>query len=161
MIELTELDKLYFRAMELSDSGDFAASFPLFLQLALQGYGAAQNALALAYDRGEGVEKDKLTALKWFKKAHRTDGHTNYCGNIALTYAEIGKRRQAIYWWKKAIANGDRSDALEMAMFLIKSDEVLEFLKFAAAGEAPTNISPAGKEEAEVLLAILTRTYWD
>ncbi len=161
MAELTELDKLYSRAMELSDSGDFEASFPMFLQLALQSYGAAQNALGNAYSAGEGVEKDEKIGIEWYKKAHKTDGRTNYCGNIALTYSRMGKRRQAIYWWQKAIANGNGGAAMDLARYLVTSDEVLELLKMAADCEAPLHISPLDKEEAEDLLAILTRANWD
>ena len=99
--------------------------------------------------------------MEWFKKAHKTDGHPNYVGNIALTYAELGQRRQAIYWWRKGIANGDGESALELAKFLMKSEEVIELLKMAAACKESLEITPAGKEEAEDLLAILTRAHSD
>lgn len=161
MSELTEADKLYFKAMEISDSGDVDAAFPLFMQCALNGDAGAQNAVDNAYASGQGVAKNQIKALEWHKKAHKTDGHTNFCGNIALAYAEMGKRRQAIYWWRKAIANGDGGAAMDLARYLVTSDEALELLKMAANCNAPLHISPLDKEEVEDMLAILTRANWD
>lgn len=161
MIQKNELDKLYLEALKKQEEGDFMEALRLFRQGDALGDAGAQNAVGRAYDSGQGVEKDKNKALEWFKKAHKTDGHTNYCGNIALTYAEMGQRRQAIYWWKKAIANGDGGAAMELVKYLVTSDQVLELLEMAAACEAPLHICPLDKEEAEDLLAILTRANWD
>lgn len=161
MSQKEELDELYLKALKVQESGDFKEAFRLFMQGAALGYDAAQNAIGNAYSAGEGVEKDKNKALEWYKKAHKADGHTNFCGNIALTYAETGRRRQAIYWWRKAIANGDGEAAMSLALYLISSEQVLELVKMAANCEAPLHISPLSKEEAEDLLAILTRANWD
>lgn len=123
-----ELDELYLKALKIEENGDFEKALRLFRQGAALGDAGAQNAVGLAYDSGQGVKKDKAEALKWFNKAHKSDGHTNYCGNVALSYAEMGQRRQAMHWWKKAIANGDGEAALGLEsltkpLALIPSDE--------------------------------------
>lgn len=157
-----ELDALYFRALEVEESGDVAEALRLFRQGAALGDSGAQNAIGLAYDSGVNVEQDKDEAIAWFKKAWRTDKQSCYCSNIALTYAETGRRRQAMYWWQKAIELRDGDSALSLAKFLLKEkpvpvpNRIVDLLKVAAACEESLEITPDGKEQAEELLEMFT-----
>lgn len=158
MIHREDLDDSYFKALDLEKNGDLAGAFSLFMQGASLGDDGAQNAVGLSYDTGSGVEKDKDKAIAWFKKAWRTSKYTGYCLNVALTYAEIGRRRRAMYWWHKAIAKGDGSAALSLAKFLLESNRhqtsnrILGLLKMAAECQEPWQISPDEREEAQKLL---------
>lgn len=158
MSEREDLDKLYFEALKVEESGDKVRAFSLFMQAATLGDDASQNAVGLAYDSGAGVDKDKDKAIAWFKKAWRTGNQPFYCENIALTYAETGRHRRAVYWWRKAIARGDGDAALALAKLLMKSNrrdvanQVLELLSMAADCQEYLDITPAGKEEASELL---------
>lgn len=153
---------MYLKALEAEEEGDVAKAFSLFLQGALLGDDGAQNAVGLAYDSGSGVEKDKKKAISWFKKAWRTGRQSYLCGNIALTYAELGNQRQAVYWWRKAVAQDDGDAALALAKFYMKSkpqkatDKVLSLLRMAVDCEESLEISPAAKEEAQESLDELT-----
>lgn len=160
MSQKDELDELYFKALKVQEDGDLEAAFRLFMQGALLGDDAAQNAVGNAYSSGEGVEKDEKNGIKWYKKAHQTGKQPGCLANIAVTYAQMGRRAQAIRWWRKAVALGDGDSAMTLALYLMKSVEVLELVKMAASCEENWQISPLGKEEAEDLLAMLTRANW-
>lgn len=158
MSKKEDLDELYFRALDLQKDGDDLVAFSLFMQGSSLGDAGSQNAIGLAYDSGTGVEEDKNKAIAWFKKAWRTGKYTGYCLNVALTYAEIGRRRRAMYWWHKAIARGDGSAALSLAKFLLESNRhqisnrILGLLKMAAECQQPWQISPDEREESQKLL---------
>lgn len=162
MSQKEDLDELFFKALDLEKAGDALGSFKLFMQGSALGDDGAQNAVGLAYDSGAGVKKDKDKAIAWFKKAWRTGKQTGYCLNVALTYIEVGRRRQAMYWWQKAIALGDGSAALSLAKFLLKSERraasnrILGLLRMAAECQKPWQISPDEREEAQQLLDKLT-----
>ena len=156
-----ELDALYFEGLKAEEEGEFDKAMQLFLRGAANGDDSAMNAIGLFYDCGKGVEQDKSKAIEWFKKAYRNKKQIYFCGNIALTYAEIGNRRQAIHWWQKAVSHKDGEAALDLAKYLMKSKQVLDLLQMAANCEAPLDISPSGKEQTEDLLAILTRKGYD
>lgn len=157
-----ELDAIYFQGLEAQDANDFERAMKLFLQGASQGDDAAMNAIGLLYDYGEGVSQDKQQALKWFKRAFRVKtrrvGVTrDHCSNIALTYAQLGNRRQAVHWWRKAVSLGDGDAAVDLATFLMRSKEVLELLRMAASCKEMLKITGEGKEQAEYLLEILKK----
>ena len=152
---------MYLEGLSAEEEGDFDKAMQLFLRGAAHGDDNPMNAIGLLYDSGKGVEQDKVKAIEWFKKAYRPKKQICFCGNIALTYAEIGNRRQAIHWWQKAVAHKDGEAALDLAKYLMKSKQVLDLLQIAADCEAPLDISPAGKEQAEDLLAILTSKGYD
>jgi TPR repeat protein len=162
MNQPVDLDELYFKALDLQKEGDFVEAFDLLMQCVSLGDNGAQHDIGLAYDAGLGVEKDKAKALFWFKKAWSSTKFTGYCAAIALTYAEIGQQRRAMYWWNKAVALGDGSAALSLAKILMGTDKrkvskrVIGLLKQAAASEEYVQITVDEKEEAEELLEKLT-----
>ena len=154
-----KLDEMYFKALELDKEGDVAQALNLFRQGAELGDAGAQNCIGIAYDSGRGVEQNKQKAIEWFKRAWRNSKEPGYCVNVALTYEEVGKPRQALYWWRKAVASGDRTAALGFAKFLMKknrsrfSEQIFDLLTSAAQGEEYMEISPNDKEEAQKLLS--------
>jgi TPR repeat protein len=162
MSQREKLDALYLEALEVEANGDVVTALTMFMEGAALGDGGAMNAVGLAYDSGAGVEKNKETAIVWFKKAWRTEKQSYLCINIALTYAQLGRHRPAMYWWRKALATGDGTAALSLAKYLMKSKgrkprhRTLELLRMAATCHAPLDISPADKEEAQKLLKRFT-----
>ncbi len=65
------------------------------------------------YRYGQGVEKDKTQALKWYTKAAET-GNTKYQFHLAIMYIE-GKGvkksvKNGIYWLKKAAINDKNAE---------------------------------------------------
>jgi len=163
MNKLNDLDTLYFKALDLQDKGAFAEAFILLMKGSSLGDAGAQHAVGLAYDQCLGVEQDKREAIRWFKKALRTGKQTFECVAIALTYIELGQRRRAIYWWRKAVELGDGSGALSFAKFLIKANrgkfdsQIINLLKIAANSQESWQISLDEKEEAEKLLKKFSR----
>ena len=155
------MDQLYLEGLQLQENGNFEEALVLFLRGSSMGDSGAQNAVGLAYDSGNGVQQDKKMAISWFKKAWRTSKYTGYCLNIALTYAEIGEGRRAIYWWTKAINLGDGSAALALAKFFMQThkskatDKVLSLLTRAVESREDWQISQMEREEAQELIADL------
>ncbi len=91
--------------------GDFTAAYRIWHPLAERGDGAAQNAVGLLYDNGEGVPQDHGRALAWYRKAAR-QGHADAQYNLGLMYANGLAVRQnydtALMWYRKAAAQGHR-----------------------------------------------------
>ncbi len=75
-----------------------------------QGDVVAQYLLGLAYDTGEGVERDPREAMRWYRKAaEQGDAEAQY--NLGLAY-DIGEGverdpREAMRWYRKAAEQGD------------------------------------------------------
>lgn len=158
MTKQRDAQQMFDTALEKYEQEDFAGAFDLFLDAANLGDDGAQNYVGYMYDQGVGRDKDKQKALYWYKRAFRRSKHPAWAGNIALSYAEQGQSRRAIYWWRKAISLGDGDAALELAKFLIKagrgkaSNQVGDLLKAAAKCHAGLEITPDGQEEARGLL---------
>lgn len=151
------LDSIYDEALHAKDEGDLDKAFELFMRGALLDDPHAQNAVALAYSDGEGIKQDKNEAIRWLKKSLRIEQQPGYCSNIAIVYSEMGKRRQAEYWWQKAVALGNGDAALTYAKFLLKvsgrySPKVITLLKFAKNSREGWKITADGREEAIELL---------
>ena len=75
-----------------------------------QGNAMAQYNLGSAYDLGEGVGKDQVEAVKWWRKAaeqgvgpaHFNLGYAYYFGNgVAKDLVE------SVKWWRKAAEQGN------------------------------------------------------
>lgn len=155
-----ELEKLYNEALELQEQGEVTQAFSMFMQGALAGDPEAQNCVAIAYDSGIGVAMDKAAALEWHRKAWRNGGHSHLANNLALCHADVGNRRQAIYYWQKAIAMGDDSAGLELAKFLLKSKRPTNPEWIIGLVYKATNsnwVSEYEQEEAAELLKELTK----
>lgn len=111
-------DELLLKALKLSDAGQHKAAFRLFFDGAQRGDPMAQASTGVCFDSGEGVAKDLTQALYWYKRAWKNGAGTDVCMNVASLYASLNNRRQAVHWWRKAVALGDGDAALELADYL-------------------------------------------
>ncbi len=67
--------------------GEHAAALAQWLPLAEAGQARAQFAVGLAYDRGQGVERDAATAARWYRRAAAQElADAEY--NLALLYLD-------------------------------------------------------------------------
>ncbi|MDO9795484.1 SEL1-like repeat protein, partial [Glaesserella parasuis] len=57
------------RANQYYEQQNYQAAFPIFKELAEQGYSAAQFNLGNMYSQGQGVRQDYHQAVKWYQKA--------------------------------------------------------------------------------------------
>jgi len=84
-------------------------------KLAEQGNITAQFDLAIAYENGDGVEKDYIKAAYWYTKAAE-QGDADAQFNLgSLYYSGNGVEKsyeKAVYWWQKAAEQGN-ADAQE------------------------------------------------
>jgi TPR repeat protein len=118
-------DILFRKASELRERGDNKTAFSLFMKGAKGGYGVCQFMLGYMYDIGEGVKRDPLKALYWYKKAKKEwlqDGALS--NNIAIVYEEMGNFVKANYYWKKAIQLGDVEALFTNAQYLLRRRRV-------------------------------------
>jgi TPR repeat protein len=96
-------------AIAARDRGDYSAALRLFLPLAEQGNAEAQNNIGVLYIRGQGVQKNGLEAMKWFRLAANT-GMAKAQYNLGRMYAfGIGvppNVREAAAWYRRAADQG-------------------------------------------------------
>ncbi len=153
----TDVD-LFDQASDAWDREDFETAFLIFHALSMQGDVNAYANLGVLYEQGMGTARDIDQAIYWYKKAWRCDGQTSACSNLADLYQKIGNRRAALYWWKKAVAEGDGEAALDLAKtylardLKVSRDKAKSLLQVAVSSDV---ISSGGREEAEHLLAHL------
>ena len=92
--------------------------------LAGAGHASAQLNLGLMYDKGEGVSRDAVQAVAWYRKAAE-QGHASAQSNLGAMYARgegVPKDLVIAYMWRNlAAALGDElgksaRDALEGSM---------------------------------------------
>jgi TPR repeat protein len=117
-VDIPAADALLLKALKLADAGKHKAAFRLFLDGAQRGDPMAQVSVGVCFDSGEGVAKDLKQALYWYKRAWKNGAGTSACMNLASLYAGLDNRRQAVHWWRKAVALGDGDAALEFADYL-------------------------------------------
>lgn len=94
------------------EQGDYQRAYQVFFPLAQSGHADGQFFLAMLFDKGKGVPKDKLAALQWYQRAAE-QGHVNAQYFLGLKYRRgDGVRRdlpQAQLWYRKAAEQGDSS----------------------------------------------------
>ncbi len=148
-------EKLFLRADELYEKGEFSSAFDTFLKAAEKGDTSSMLRIASMYTCGEGVKCDYEKAEKWELKAIEAGDQTGMV-NLGITYRIKGDIRKSKAWLEKALEYGDGSAALELAkLYLVtekETDTVKKHLKQAIANE---NMCEADIEEAEKLLSEL------
>ncbi len=107
-------DQLLLRAHKQWGSGKHRSAFRLILSAARLGDPGAIMGLGYYYDMGIGVKKNRIAAIKWYKKADRR-GNTSATSNIGVIYRFEGNAKRALYWFGKAAARGDISASFEIA----------------------------------------------
>ena len=90
--------------------GDYATALQLLQPLANQGVAQAQATLGIMYDNAQGVPRDDLAAVAWFRKA-ADQGYAHAEYDLALKYSQgRGVTRDegaALSWFQKAADHGD------------------------------------------------------
>ena len=81
-----------------------------WVPLARQGHANAQYNLGVMYDKGHGVPRNKVTAIKWYKRAAE-QGVTLAQYNLGVIYEKGTGVRQnykvAVEWYTSAAQNGN------------------------------------------------------
>lgn len=67
--QTTGATKIYYDARVAYSKKDYATALRLYRRLAQRGNARAQDAIGGMYERGEGVPKDQVEALRWFHMA--------------------------------------------------------------------------------------------
>lgn len=152
---MNELDQIFIQASKAFDEEDYKKAFQLYNVLADKKYTFAYNNLAVLYECALGTEKSIVAALYWYKKAWSTDKSVSASKNIADLYWKIGNIRQAVFWWKKSMLQGDGEAALAYAEALIskgnkKRQLIIELLKIAAQD---SNLTLDSREKITHLLS--------
>ena len=71
-------DILFEQTYEKYELHNYSETFPIFSQLANNGYSRAYGYMGLAYELGEGVEKNTAQMCKWYDLAIKSG--QNWCG---------------------------------------------------------------------------------
>jgi TPR repeat protein len=142
------------------EQGEYEASRAAYERGAAKGCTSCMHGLALIYDNGEGVPVDKAAAMRWYRKAWRTDKNPSAGNNIAILYREAGNSRAMFQWFRRTAEAGEDGDAyLEMAKCYLDGVGVRKSQQLAVRCLALVDASPyvmeASIEEAQALLRIL------
>lgn len=83
-------------------------AFELYLRAANLGFAPAQTSVGLAYMLGEGVEKNELSGLEWYKKAAmQGDANHQYSlGSHLCSAFGCEQMHEAIEWFEKSANQG-------------------------------------------------------
>ena len=95
--------------MTSGDNPDFDAAINFIKPLVEQGYAAAQNGFGICYQYGQGVEKNEVEAVKWYRKAaEQKYAIAQY--NLGVCYENgtgVEKNEvEAVKWYRKAAEQG-------------------------------------------------------
>ncbi len=110
----------------------------------------AQNSLGLAYEKGEGVQKNPKLAFSWFEKAAK-NGYVYAYYNLARHYEQglsvAADKQKALYWYEKASSAHHSYSCLILGEWYLKGKNVEKNLYKAAAyfKDAAFGGQPMGK----------------
>ena len=136
------------------EAGDLEGAFNLLTKAAELGNTSAQVNLGNFYAAGKGVEKSLDKAAEWYKAAFRK-GDPGGAHNLAIDLKNQGRIKEAIFWFKRAIALNHGDTIIELAKLLRTQPSgtpmAIRYLK-RAIKLAPDGITAVGREEARHLL---------
>jgi len=144
----------------IADAAEEAGNYDLALQSFERGASLGDSSclcrLALLFDVGVGVESDKATAMRLYRRAWRVDRNTVAGANIAILYRQRGNWRQTFRWWQRVAQLGDGSAKLELAKCYLRGQGVRRdpqaALRCLAVAEGSTYITEYERELARRLL---------
>lgn len=150
-----------FRRAELAEAaGEMKSVFNLLTRAAHLGNTGAQVNLGNFYASGTATEQDFEKAAKWYTSAYRNGGSSG-ANNLAIDLRNQGKTKEAILWFKRAVALNDGDAAVELAKLLKDqpngSRMAIKYLKQAISMKR-CNITDDGKAKAKRLLRKLETT---
>lgn len=88
---------------------DYFTAFRLLMPLAKQGDPKAQLRLALMYGGGQGVPKNTIEAMKWFRKSAEQENafNQNYLGILYRDGIDVPQDyNEAVRWFRKSAEQG-------------------------------------------------------
>ena len=150
------------------ERGDYAAALAQWQPLAEQGIARAQNNLGVIYENGQGVPRNVVEAMKWYRRAAE-QGYAGAQNNLGLIYA-LGRGvprdpMRAHMWFslaassltgelgKSAASSRDTVAAMMTPAQLEQASEMAQRCQAAnykqcesgdAAGQAQASLSPQG-----------------
>ncbi len=86
----------------------------------------AQRRLGFCYDKGDGVAKDMVEAMKWYRKAAEQGDAKAQCniGNLYYRGEGVAKdQAQAVTWWRKAAEQGYANAQYILGLVLLGDDD--------------------------------------
>ncbi|VTU08100.1 tetratricopeptide repeat protein [Actinobacillus porcinus] len=99
------------RAVQYDEQQNYQAAFPIFKELAEQGYAVAQFNLGVMYENEQGVNQNYHQAARWYQKAAE-QGNAKAQAVLGLMYILGQGVRQndasAKMWIGKACDNGEQ-----------------------------------------------------
>jgi len=153
-----EAINLFDQANAAWDGGELTRAFLLFKDAARNGEMYAFNTIGYFFEHGLGVEVNIAKAMHWYKKAAQCKDVCAYT-NIGLLYLRGGNVRQARFWLKKAVDDGDGDAALQVAKLSMSSKTSRGRRVAVAYLESAINaksVSNEGVREARSLLRQLS-----
>ena len=147
------------RALELfraAKKGDKAA-FAQLKALGNKGDADAQNSLGFMYDNGEGVPKDAVQAVVWYRKSAE-QGYAVAQSALGTMYANgEGVHKdlvQAVFWIRKSAKQGDADAQSNLgAMYArgdgVPKDEVISYMWRNLAAAQGDEIAKKAREDLE------------
>jgi TPR repeat protein len=153
------IDALFTAGCTAWENGQYLRARDLFLKAAAVGDAGSANNLGVMYCGSPPRWKDYRKAMVWFKRALKLDPHGGNYSNVASTYDDMGNRRLAALWWKRAQLPRDGDNAVGYAKFLLRGKrvdrrKVARLLRKAVKCRPWYEISEGAKEEAEALLKL-------
>ncbi|MGH7282001.1 MAG: tetratricopeptide repeat protein [Polyangiaceae bacterium] len=118
------------------------------------------NRVGSCYRAGRGTRRSPSQALRWHRIASRR-GESPF--NLAVEYANQGRWRQAHKWYERALAFGDRTAGIDVALCMLtgrgaRLDAVRAYRLVATVVRMrpPIDVSPFEHEQAVALLGVMT-----
>jgi TPR repeat protein len=104
------------------------------------------------------VKRNTRAALFWLKRAFRGGDTSSAANNIAVTYRESEKFREAVRWFKKAVRAGDVGDWVQLGIHLywgngVRADHAAAVRLFRKAIRGK-NLTECERDDANFYLAI-------
>lgn len=117
-----EIDKLKKDADALYNDKRFVEANNLYIKAADAGDSWSQFRVAWMADCGEGVTKDRQTAIKYYTKSANS-GYSYAQFNLGIIYdVELKDKKEAYKWYLKAAEQGHSSAMLNLSFLLVKGE---------------------------------------
>jgi Sel1 repeat len=108
----------YAKGMDAYFAGKYKTAFKLLKPVAEAGDSRAHHQMAVMYDLGQGVRRNELAALAWYRIAADHDPRAQVAMAERLMEGRgiVRDQKAAIDWYREAAANGRRSTFLMLAI---------------------------------------------
>lgn len=154
--KMVATDALFRIADAAEEAGNYELAHQAFERGAALGDCTCLCRLAYLFDTGRGVNVDKATAMRLYRRAWRKERNAVAGMNIAILYRERRDWRSMFRWWQRVAEDGDGSARLEMAKCYLRGRGVKRDLQAAlqclAAAASSAYITEYQRELAQRLL---------